>query len=280
MTTIRSFVRVAPLSMLCFSLVACATSMTAQKPETTNGTGHGPNLRTVIWRDPGRMASLNLIYGAGGKAHAPDPKGVFTFLTEDTDATSPKFEIADRHGVQWKVKRGQEPQSETAAARLLWAAGYFVDEDYYLPELTVIGMPTLQRGSEFVSAGGLVRGARLERKLRDVKKLGTWDWFDNPFTDTRELNGLRIMMALLNNWDLKESVQGWKRSPRRFLAPMRNGWGIDSHCCPTNRSATAFAPLAMHLTPSRSARRRCESESPSSPLCNQRLTQTGLLGDA
>lgn len=204
MTTIRPFAGVAPLSMLCLSLVACATSTTAHKPETKHVTAQGPNLRTVIWRDPGRTASLNLIYGAGGKAHAPDPKGVFTFLTEDTSATSPKFEVADRHGIQWKVKLGQEPQSETAAARLLWAAGYFVDEDYYLPELTVIGMPKLERGSEFVSAGGRVRGARLERKLRDVKKLGTWDWFDNPFTDTRELNGLRVMMALLNNWDLKE----------------------------------------------------------------------------
>jgi hypothetical protein len=45
--------------------------------------------------------------------------------------------------------------------------------------------------------------ARLERRTKEIKKLGDWDWFDNPFTGTRELNGLRIMMALLNNWDLK-----------------------------------------------------------------------------
>jgi hypothetical protein len=61
----------------------------------------------------------------------------------------------------------------------------------------------LHRGEEFVSPGGVVRGARLERKVKGVKKLGTWDWFHNPFLNTRELNGLRVMMSLLNNWDLK-----------------------------------------------------------------------------
>jgi hypothetical protein len=68
----------------------------------------------------------------------------------------------------------------------------------------VAGMPKLQRGAKFVSAGGMVHGARLERKPIDVKKLGNWDWFNNPFLGTRELNGLRVMMSLLNNWDLKE----------------------------------------------------------------------------
>src|SRR5262249_41903244 len=33
---------------------------------------------------------------------------------------------------------------------------------------------------------------------------GPWEWKRNPFTGTRELNGLRVMMALLNNWDLKD----------------------------------------------------------------------------
>ena len=47
-------------------------------------------------------------------------------------------------------------------------------------------------------------GARLQRKLMNVEKRGEWDWFENPFVNTRELNGLRIMMALLNNWDLTD----------------------------------------------------------------------------
>jgi hypothetical protein len=64
-------------------------------------------------------------------------------------------------------------------------------------------LPKLSRGQNHVS-GGVVHGARLERKAPGVKKLGNWSWFDNPFTGTRDFNGLRVMMSLLNNWDLKE----------------------------------------------------------------------------
>jgi hypothetical protein len=86
----------------------------------------------------------------------------------------------------------------------VWAVGYFADEDYYLPELRAEKLPELHRGHQYVSADGVVRGARLERKLKGQKKSGNWSWSKNPFVGTKELNGLRIMMALLNNWDLKE----------------------------------------------------------------------------
>ena len=81
------------------------------------------NLPAVIWRDPGDIATLNLFYGAGGKEHAPDPNGKYTFVKEDLKGHSPKFDVEDEQGVRWRVKLGQEPQAETAATRLLWAAG-------------------------------------------------------------------------------------------------------------------------------------------------------------
>ena len=179
---------------------------TAQKKEKNNEKHKEKNVATlpaVIWRDPGDVASLNLLYGIGGKEHAPDPNGTYTFVSEDLEKTSPKFDIKDEQGVKWRVKLGQEPQSETAATRLLWAAGYFVDEDYYLASFKVTGLPKLHRGGEFVSPDGTVRDARLERKPKEVGKLGNWDWFKNPFLGQREFNGLRVMMALVNNWDLK-----------------------------------------------------------------------------
>lgn len=186
------------------------------------------------------MASLNLLYGAGGKKHAPDLKGTFTFLKEDTQASSPKFDVVDRQGVQWKVKLGDEPQSETAATRFLWAAGYFVDEDYYLSELTVTGLPKLHRGESFVSPGGRIRGARLERKLADAEKLGTWDWFDNPFIDKRELNGLRVMMALLNNWDLKDvnnSIHEIRGERRYMVSDLGASFGNTGNSFTRSKSA-------------------------------------------
>jgi hypothetical protein len=190
--------------LLMLMLVVLGAPVTARKDKAKEK-AHAANLPDAIWRDPGKMASLNLFYGAGGRRHAPDPKGTFTFVKEDTQATSPKFDVEDKQGVQWRVKLGEEPESETAATRFLWAAGYFVDEDYYLAELKVMGLPKLHRGENFVSADGTVHRLRLERKQKEAKKVGTWDWFDNPFIGTRELNGLRVMMALLNNWDLAQT---------------------------------------------------------------------------
>jgi hypothetical protein len=186
-------------------LVALPTSSTAQKNEEDKAKGNVVDRPAVIWRDPGDIASLNLFYGAGGKGHAPDPNATFTFVSEDMQATTPKFDVEDEQGIVWKVKLGEEAEAETAATRFLWAAGYFVDEDYHLPELKVTGMPKLHRGENFVSLEGTVHRARLERKPTAVKKAGLWDWFDNPFLGTRELNGLRVMMSLLNNWDLAQT---------------------------------------------------------------------------
>jgi len=160
------------------------------------------NLPAVITHDSGDLTTLDLYYGAGGKEHAPDPHGTYTFVEEDLKQTSPKFDVVDAQGEKWRVKLGAEPQAETAATRLLWAAGYFVDEDYYVAELKVQNLPKLHRGREFVSPDGTVHGARLKRKSKDMKKLGDWSWFENPFVGTKELNGLRVMMCLVNNWDL------------------------------------------------------------------------------
>ena len=156
-----------------------------------------------LWRDPGDVRSRNLFYGAGGQKH--EPHGSFTFIEEDMEGTNPKFVVTDQDGVKWKVKTGTEAQPETAAARLLWAAGYYTSEDYYVPEIHVLNMPAkLKRGKEYVEPGGVVRGVRMKRALPGEKKLGLWKWTDNPFTGTRQMNGLRVMMAVMNNWDLKD----------------------------------------------------------------------------
>ncbi len=165
--------------------------------------GTGP---AVLWRAPKDIASRNLFYGPGGKKDAPHT--IFTFLKEDLEGTNPKFDVRDEYGVKWKVKLGEEARTETVASRLIWAVGYFANEDYFLPALRVQGMPAhLQRKRvrKLIFSGGLVPNVRLKRDLKDEKKIGTWQWRDNPFTGTRELNGLRVMMALINNWDLKDA---------------------------------------------------------------------------
>jgi hypothetical protein len=183
-------------------LVLSSAVVFAQKAEKQAKNNKASSSPGVIWQDPGDISSLNMIYGIGGAADAPDPNATYTFTEEDMNGTSPKFKVKDAQGVEWKVKMGAEPQAETAATRLLWAAGYFVDEDYYVAEIKVAGLPKLRRGERYVS-GDVVHGVRLERKIKGQKNISRWDWFNNPFIGTREFNGLRVMMSLLNNWDLK-----------------------------------------------------------------------------
>lgn len=196
-------------------LALSSAGMSAQK--TARGGSVDAAWPERIWQETAAPAALDLFYGAGGRADAPDPSETYRFVKEDLAGTSPKFDVVDGQGVTWKVKLGEESQTEVAATRLVWAAGYFTDEDYYLAELTVTGLPALKRGQQFVSPAGVVHSARMERKPVSAKKLGTWDWFDNPFVGTRELNGLRVMMSLLNNWDLKtinnaiEAMSGERR---------------------------------------------------------------------
>jgi hypothetical protein len=45
---------------------------------------------------------------------------------------------------------------------------------------------------------------RLQRHEGNDKKKATWNWRHNPLKDEREFNGLRVMMALISNWDLKD----------------------------------------------------------------------------
>lgn len=157
----------------------------------------------VLWREPTDISSRNLYYGIGGKEH--EPHAPFTFDKEDMEGTSPKFTVHDADGVKWKVKLGFEVRPEVAATRLVWAAGYSTNEDYFLPVLSVRNMPAqLQRGQDMVAPDGTMANVRLKRYLKDEKKIDTWEWRTNPFNGTREFNALRVMMALIDNWDLKD----------------------------------------------------------------------------
>lgn len=200
MYRISQFVMVSiAVSCLSFPPAANSAVRSKSKPEVTKITGQGP---AVLWRYPRDIATRNLVYGQGGKAHAP--RGKFTFNKEDLGGSNPKFDVVDQDGVKWKVKMGEEARPETAASRLVWAVGYAANEDYFMPVLRVKEMGALQRGRKLVTPDGIVYNVRLKRALPQEKRIGTWQWAQDPFTGTRELNGLRVLMAVINNWDLKD----------------------------------------------------------------------------
>jgi hypothetical protein len=199
MTLKMRYVLIALLTgVLSFSPAVLAQDKKGVREKSTDAA----ELPAALWRDPGDIAARDLSGGPGGKEGRPE--GKFTFIEEDTNGSNPKFYVRDERGRRWTVKLGTEAGPETAATRLLWAVGYFTDVDYYLPELRVENMKRLSRGQELVSADGTVRGARLKLHPAGQKDADSWSWFDNPFVGTRGLNGLRVLMALVNNWDLKE----------------------------------------------------------------------------
>lgn len=150
-----------------------------------------PHGTPVLWRAPVNIDSRNLYLGPGGVAMKPDLRRV-KFIKEEKGGYSKKFRIRDSSGREWVAKVGKEAQSETAAVRLVWAAGYETEINYLVPRLTITGK-------------GRFENVRLEARPRSEKRLDEWKWEKNPFVGTRELQGLKVMMLLLDNWDIKDS---------------------------------------------------------------------------
>src|SRR5437016_2729280 len=146
--------------------------------------------KPVLWREPSDIASRDLFWGQGGEAMKPDLSKV-TFVADETISYSKKYRVRDGSGNEWVVKLGPEAQSETAAVRLVWAAGYFADTTYLVPHVDIEGK-------------GSFDNARFEARIKGEKRLAQrWDWEHNPFVGTKELQGLKILMALINNWDIQ-----------------------------------------------------------------------------
>jgi hypothetical protein len=201
------------------------------------------NAPAQLWRQPDDIAARDLYWGPGGKEHTPS--GTFTFVKEDMNGTNPKFDVTDQNGVKWKVKMGVEARPEAAADRLVWAVGYFTDEDYFVRDLTVQSMPArLKRGWKMVDEKGNVHNVRLKRQEKGEKKLGIWEWKNSEFSGSREWNGLRVMMALINNWDLKDvnnAVYQLKDGTRIFeVSDLGASFGTPGRTWPTWKAKDDF----------------------------------------
>ena len=144
----------------------------------------------VLWKEPARIESLNLLYGQGGREGAPNLSDKFTFVEKDRKGASLKIHVRDSEEREWTVKFGREARPETSASRIVWAMGYHTDNDYLVRRVHIDGW-------------GDAQNVRFERRHDGFKDIGYWTWERNPFNGTREFDGLKVLMALLSNWDLK-----------------------------------------------------------------------------
>ncbi len=159
---------------------------------------------SVLWHDPGAVEQLDFKFGIGGPALAPAPP--FSFEKEDASGTSPKVQVKDSNGRLWVVKFGQEARPDTFATRMAWAAGYWVEPNYFVGDGVISGARRLRRAHGWVDENGKFRGGRFQLRADDPKYLDNinWNWDANPFVGTPQLNGLKIMMMLVSNWDDKD----------------------------------------------------------------------------
>ncbi len=167
------------------SMTALAVQKKSKKTKKPMPTG-----TPVMWREPADIASRDLFLGSGGEASKPDLSRV-TLIEQVKGGFSTKYRVRDGAGREWVAKVSKEAQSETAAVRLLWAVGYVTEINYLAPRVNILGKGTFEN-------------VRFEARPKGVKRLDEWLWEKNPFVGKRELQGLKVMMLLFNNWDVKD----------------------------------------------------------------------------
>lgn len=145
----------------------------------------------ILWQRPDNISSRDLFLGPGGTAMRPNLRRI-TFIKEEKGGYSKKYRVRDGSGREWVVKIGKEAQSETSAIRLLWGVGYVTEVNYLVPRVTI-------------PRKGTFTNVRFEARPEKWDRVGEWKWKRNPFIGTPEFQGLKIMMAMINNWDLKDS---------------------------------------------------------------------------
>ena len=184
-----------------------------------------PQGTPVLWRQPSDIAKRDLYWGQGGEALQPDLRKV-TLIKKETGGYSTKYRVRDASGREWVAKIGKEAKGETAASRLTWAVGYHSDINYLVPRVYIEGL------------NKTLENVRFGFRPKEVKRIDGWQWEHNPFVGSRELHGLKIMMALINNWDLKESNNKILVGPnkknadnelRYFVADLGASFGKVSH---------------------------------------------------
>lgn len=183
----------------------------------------------LIWNEP-PGAGLVLRHGPGGIDRRPTPP--FRFIEEDKGGTNPKVRLEDSSGVEWIAKWAEEVHSETFASRLAAAAGYFVRTAYFVPSGKIDGCRDLGRARGSIDSDGAFESAVFKRIAEDEPYLDghNWGWAHNPFLDSadglRKLNGLKVMVMLVSNWDAKDA-RNVRSGPNTAIYEVKRRWSVE-----------------------------------------------------
>lgn len=172
------------ISLILLVLVVAARAATAQDvPPIPDG--------VIVWEQV-EIPSRDTLRGPTSEGVSPALEKV-KLLGRQHGGNNLKYRVEDANGREWVVKIADESQAEVAANRLLWAIGYRTEVDQIVSRINIDGI-------------GSYKNVRFEArgKDNDLDRGQRWSWDNNPLAGTKEFDGLKVMMALVNNWDLKD----------------------------------------------------------------------------
>lgn len=149
-----------------------------------------------LWVAPER--GRDLFYGVGGRRLAPDPSAKYKVIEIKRGGFSRGYTLEGPGDREWSAKFPPEAGTEVIASRILWGIGYHQPPIYLLSGWT----------AERATSPNPQLPARFREKKPDLHDLDAgdpWSYYDNPFTGTRQMNGLLVLQAMLGNSDLKET---------------------------------------------------------------------------
>jgi hypothetical protein len=133
--------------------------------------------------------------------------------------------VKDANGVEWQVKGGPEARADAFATRLTGALGYHAETVCFIAQGKLENMhDPLRRADGFVKPDGSFTWASFERRNPELKFVQDhqWLWGKNPFTNSPEFKGLKILIMLLSNWDNKDASNHWQ-GPNTGILRAKNG---------------------------------------------------------
>ena len=181
----------------CVVILTVTVGLTAcQRPiKSTAGGQPTAAQRAELWAKP--EADRDLFWGVGGKRLAPDPAARYTVIEIKRGGFSRGYTVTGPGDREWSVKFPPEASTEVVASRLFWGVGFHQPPIYHLAEWQADNAP---------SPNPQLPG-RFREKSPDFHGLKSdtfWSYYENPFVNTRELNGMLVLHAMLGNSDLKD----------------------------------------------------------------------------
>ena len=180
--------------VVCSLAFVVGTAACSRAIKSTGAQPLTPQQMAEFWVDT-PVESRDLFLGPGDPDVPPKPNSTLVFIKDTSTGFSRKVAVKDAAGTTWDVKLGPEAQPEVVSSRLVWALGY-----HQIPQYVVSRW--VMKGGEL---GGTMPAARFRRDHEPGYRViaDQWSWHENPFVGTQPYRGLLVLMAMLNNSDLK-----------------------------------------------------------------------------